>query len=206
VGVADPYLGEDLVAFVVPRPGATCRLAELSLLCERTLGAFKVPRRIHLRDELPRAPTGKVQRHLLVEPADGRPATSVGRSRPAPGPAPPSHVPPRTPIEAAIVAAWREALGRDRVGVHDDFFALGGGSLAAVRVLARLSRVLPVGLSFGAFLEHPTAAEQALLVADQLLGPDGDEGRRLLDEVEALSEQDAARRLADADAPPGPTA
>jgi hypothetical protein len=115
-------------------------------------------------------------------------------------------VPPRTPIEAAIVAAWREALGRDRVGVHDDFFALGGGSLAAVRVLARLSRVLPVGLSFGAFLEHPTAAEQALLVADQLLGPDGDEGRRLLDEVEALSEQDAARRLADADAPPGPTA
>jgi hypothetical protein len=116
-------------------------------------------------------------------------------------------VPPRTPIEEAIVAAWREVLGRDRVGVHDDFFALGGGSLAAVRVLARLARVLPGGApSFGAFLEHPTAAEQALLVADRLLGPDeaGGEARRLLDEIAALSEEDAARRLADT--PRGPAA
>ncbi|MGH7263893.1 MAG: AMP-binding protein, partial [Candidatus Rokuibacteriota bacterium] len=96
VGVPDPYLGEDLVAFVVPRPGATCRLEELSSLCEQMLGAFKVPSRIHVRDELPRAPTGKVQRHLLSEPADGRDARPVGRSRPAPGPEPPPHVAPRT--------------------------------------------------------------------------------------------------------------
>jgi hypothetical protein len=81
-------------------------------------------------------------------------------------------------------------LGRDRIGVHDDFLELGGGSLLAVRILARLDRLLPVSLSLGSFLDHPTIAEQAALIDRELLI--GDEATRLLAEVEALPDEDDA--------------
>jgi sulfoacetate-CoA ligase len=201
VGAPDRYLGEDLVAFVVPRPGADCRPEVLATACERALGAFRSPGRILVVDELPRLPSGKPDRRELVRWARLERAVGPGpHAVPAGEPAP--AVAPRTPVERLMAEAWAEVLGRPSIGVHDDFFTLGGGSLDAVRILARLARVFPATPSFGAFLEQPTIAQHALLVDGALVlrdGRDGASGLALLDQVEQLSDEDVSRRLREPD-------
>src|ERR1700733_9923118 len=69
VGVPDRHLGEEVVAFVVLRAGADCDERALLGFCETHLGHFKAPMRIHFADDLPKGPSGKVQRLRLVEHA-----------------------------------------------------------------------------------------------------------------------------------------
>jgi len=192
VGVPHPGLGEDVEAFVVPGPGMTILADELAELCRRELGHFKAPTRIHVIERLPRGPSGKVDRLRLIEDAGRRSEAAAGarRSRPRP---PAGYLAPRTPVERIIARSWSAILDQERIGIHDDFLELGGGSLRAVRILARLDRLLPVSLTLGSFLDHPTIAEQAALVDQELLR--GDEGTRLLAEIEALSDEETARRL-----------
>ena len=77
VGVPDRYLGEDLVAFAVLRNGMCCDEGELLSFCQGHLGYFKTPTRIHFVQDLPKGPSGKVQRLRLVEEAERR---AVARS------------------------------------------------------------------------------------------------------------------------------
>ncbi len=65
---------------------------------------------------------------------------------------------PRTPLERTIAEVWQDALGFEQIGLHDDFFELGGDSLAAVRVTARLTELLRADLSPHSLLLHPTVA------------------------------------------------
>ena len=69
VGAPDRYLGEDVVAFAVLRDGMNCDERELLAFCESRLGHFKTPTRIHFVSDLPKGPSGKVQRLRLVEEA-----------------------------------------------------------------------------------------------------------------------------------------
>ncbi|MDD1059816.1 acyltransferase domain-containing protein [Streptomyces cocklensis] len=73
-------------------------------------------------------------------------------------------VAPRTPGEEAVAEIWRDILGVDRVGVDDDFFALGGHSLAAVQIGTRLKASLGAELDLRAFFDHPTVARTAELL------------------------------------------
>jgi hypothetical protein len=70
-------------------------------------------------------------------------------------------------IEQAIASVWADVLGRDTPGVGEDFFALGGTSLHALRITTRLRQVLGVQLSLGTMLGAPTVAAQADLVAER---------------------------------------
>ncbi|KPD14514.1 hypothetical protein ADM96_39270, partial [Burkholderia sp. ST111] len=76
---------------------------------------------------------------------DALPLTHNGKLDRAALPAPDAtvadeHVEPSTPAEALLAQIWRDVLGVERVGAHDDFFGLGGHSLLAVRVLSRVRR------------------------------------------------------------------
>ena len=82
VGVPDRYVGEDVVAFVVLRNGMRCDDVELLAFCESRLGPFKTPSRIHFVDDLPKGPSGKVQRLRLLEEAENWPPPSLLRRRP----------------------------------------------------------------------------------------------------------------------------
>ncbi len=69
IGVPDHYMGEDLVAFVVLRAGVACDESELLSFCEGRLGHFKTPTRIYFANDLPKGPSGKVQRLRLRDEA-----------------------------------------------------------------------------------------------------------------------------------------
>jgi amino acid adenylation domain-containing protein len=95
-----------------------------------------------------------------VEPLSGR------TSHPRPPLANP-YVPPRDDGERRIAAVWQELLGIDPVGVHDNFFDLGGNSLMAIRVISRLKSDLGADVSEVSIFEGPTVASLAKLISPE---------------------------------------
>ncbi len=154
VGVPDAYLGEEIAAFVVLRPGATVVPGTLLEYCERALGDFRTPTWVEVVGELPRGPSGKVERRRLTE------AARRGRSR-ASGPAGGRA---GADLEGAVAEAWRD-VGLAPTGPQDDFFALGGHSLLALRVVARLRRRLEADIPAQWLFEAPTVAGLAARIA-----------------------------------------
>ncbi len=119
-----------------------------------------VPARFFLLPALPLTATGKVDRRAL----------SAAAAAAAPAPSSADAEAPRGWIEEALAAVWAEVLDRSEVFRHDDFFALGGHSLAATRVAARLRRDLGVDLPLRRFFEDPTLAALAAVVEKNLAG------------------------------------
>ncbi|NES13761.1 MULTISPECIES: type I polyketide synthase [Micromonospora] len=76
------------------------------------------------------------------------------------------YVAPATDVERAVAAIWQDVLGLDRVGVHDDFFALGGHSLAAVQIGAKIRSRFGVELNLRGFFDSPTVAHTVAVLAD----------------------------------------
>jgi len=74
------------------------------------------------------------------------------------------YTPPRSPIEEEVVRIWEETLGIDRVGVKNNFFALGGDSLSATRAVSRINEAFGIELSVGQLLESPTVRAVATCV------------------------------------------
>ena len=151
---------ERLVAYLVlSRP-----LDPATLAAQRThwqqalhaqLPAYQVPGEFVVLQALPLLPNGKTDRKAL-------------RRRDTTPTAPTSFVAPRTNVEQLVADSWHEALGMEKISVYDDFFVLGGHSLIAVQVMARLEKLTGKRLPLAALFTHPTVAELA-----QLVQPDG---------------------------------
>jgi amino acid adenylation domain-containing protein len=184
VGVPDRYFGEDAVAFVVLRPEPAADERELLAFCETRLGHFKTPSRIHFLKELPKGPSGKVQRLRLLDPAV---LSSVAVStHPEIGSVASSTTDQGTDlslqsseysIERIIAAAWAEVLGVPNVDPEANFFALGGHSLLAIQCLSKLREKLPMVLSIADFFENGTVTKQAEVVRCRLRLAKGTEDR-----------------------------
>ncbi len=176
-GVPDAQLGQEVAAAVVLRKGTDNAPSEAALreFLSARLADFKVPKRIVFLDEIPKGPTGKIQRIGLAE--------TLGLTQ-LPPPAPPKRiefVAPRNALERHLATIWMTHLGVDQVGVHDTFLDLGGDSILAAQVLSRLRQTLLGDLSLVSFFDHPTIASQAELIMARL---------------EQLSDQQAAVLLA----------
>ncbi|GIF17111.1 hypothetical protein Ate01nite_71430 [Actinoplanes teichomyceticus] len=137
-----------LVGYVVadgdPAPGAG-RLREH---LRRSLPEHMVPAVFVTLDRLPLTGSGKLDRRALPAPQPDDPAG-------------PAYVAPRTDAQRRVAAAFAEVLGRSRVGAEDDFFALGGDSIASIGVTSRLRAAFGVQLSPRALFDHPTVARLA---------------------------------------------
>jgi amino acid adenylation domain-containing protein len=176
VGVPDRYLGEDLVAFAVLRNGMCCDEGELLTFCQGHLGYFKTPTRIHFVQDLPKGPSGKVQRLRLVEEAERRTVANSasltgGSETCATDRYGEQNVVSATdlPIEKIIAGIWSDLLGEPQIDPQDNFFALGGQSLLAIQCLSCVREETSVILSLSDFLENATVAQQAALVRNRLL-------------------------------------
>jgi acyl-CoA synthetase (AMP-forming)/AMP-acid ligase II len=175
VGVPDRYVGEDVVAFAILRDGMRCDERELLSFCVGHLGHFKAPTRVHFVLDLPKGPSGKVQRLRLVEEAER--LNALGAFAPAEGSAPSAQADGRVttdlPLEQIIADIWSDLLRVPQLGPESNFFALGGQSLLALQYLSRLREQIPVMLSLSDFFEHATVAQQAALVLRKLMHPPG---------------------------------
>jgi acyl-CoA synthetase (AMP-forming)/AMP-acid ligase II len=151
-------LGEEVAAAVVLRPGAEA-VDELSLrhFAAERLSDFKVPRRIVIVSELPTTLTGKVQRVGLAERLN---IGALDRDELLPGYSAPVGV-----TETRLAEIWRQVLGRTRVGRTDRFLDLGGDSLLATQLVARVAEEFALDLSLIDFFDTPTIADQAALLA-----------------------------------------
>ncbi|HZF40192.1 MAG TPA: amino acid adenylation domain-containing protein [Blastocatellia bacterium] len=149
---------KQLVAFIVPQAGAKPSGSELREYLRERLPGYMLPSAFQMVAELPLTRSGKVDRAAL-------PMLAIERLEPEN-----DYVPPRNPIEEILVAIWSEALGVERVGIHDNFFDLGGHSIMATRLISRLRDAFDNDLPLRNLFEHPTVAELAEAVAAEALG------------------------------------
>ena len=163
-----------LVAYLVteppaPEPGAAGTLDETALrtALRGALPDYFVPAAFVELPALPLTPSGKLDRQALPAPVVRRDTSTA-------------LVEPRTATERLIAGIWRELLGVEALGIDDDFFDLGGHSLIATQVAARLRRVAEGGVSVLDLFAHRTIRDLAALVEQpaRTRGP-----RRLLNEL-----------------------
>jgi acyl carrier protein len=74
------------------------------------------------------------------------------------------YAPPVSAMEMALVSAWKEVLSLDRIGVHDDFFELGGDSLAMMQVIFRIAKISSIDVPIDTFFDGPTVQQLAAVV------------------------------------------
>ena len=160
-----------LVAYVVPSHPASGAAAEsaatetdlrarLKLFLQGRLPDYMCPDAVLVLESLPLLPNGKVDRRALPAPL---PAVSG------------SYAPPRNAVEEVLTKIWAPLLGVPRVGVDEDFFALGGHSLAATQVVSRVRDVFRLDIPLQAVFESPTIAAFARRIAEEL-GEEATEG------------------------------
>jgi hypothetical protein len=168
VAFAVPHatLGEDMAAAVVLRENGTVGEKELREFAFARLADYKVPSQIIVVDEVPKGPTGKLQRIGLADKL-------VSKLRA-------EYVAPRNSVEEVLTPIWCQLLGVEQVGVHDNFFGLGGDSLLATRLVARLRATFEAEVPIRTIFMGPTVAEQAQVIKDVLLN-----------EIEAMTEDEA---------------
>ncbi|HYO12891.1 MAG TPA: amino acid adenylation domain-containing protein, partial [Thermoanaerobaculia bacterium] len=140
-----------LAAWVVSA-GGPCRPDDLRAWLGERLPAVMVPSSFGFLEALPRLPNGKLDRRDLA-----------ARSLPVEGGGD-AFASPKTEEERRMAAIWTEVLGVAQVGLHDDFFRLGGHSLLVARVIARLRRDFEVDLPLRSLFQAPTIARLLELV------------------------------------------
>jgi amino acid adenylation domain-containing protein len=144
------------------------------------LPAYMVPATFVTLEALPLTPNGKVDRRALPAPE----ATAPGAD----------FEPPGTELEMALAEVWREVLGSERIGIHENFFDLGGHSLLGTRMLMRVRDLFGVDISLRRFFEDPTLAGLSLALAEALMGDLEEERASELFAEIAVSEIAAASR------------
>jgi amino acid adenylation domain-containing protein/non-ribosomal peptide synthase protein (TIGR01720 family) len=154
VGLSERDGRELLTAWVcaVRRPGEASLKSHLAA----SLPDYMIPRRFVLLDSLPRTRAGKIDRAALAGVQGGDLTEAQATHR----------VAPRTPEEQGLAEVWADVLGVAHIGVHDDFFALGGDSLLSIRVISRAAR-MGLRIDPESFFENPTIAHIAALGAPE---------------------------------------
>ncbi len=182
-GRKDAHGDDSLVAYVVTRSGHPVAIGELRSFLGARLPAALVPSEWQFLDDLPRLPNGKVDRSALP--------TSAGAHR---DPAV-AHVAPRTTIETRLADIWQEILGVTQVGIHDNFFDVGGHSLKAMQLVSRIRREFGVALPLRRIFEGPTLAELAAIVERTPEDADQTALEHILDDLDQMTDDEAASQL-----------
>ncbi|WP_068501316.1 non-ribosomal peptide synthetase [Paenibacillus kribbensis] len=131
-----------LCAYLVLHTEETPSLTVIHEHAAKLLPYYSVPSYFVFLDRIPLTPNGKTDRKALPEPEKlYRPDVA--------------YVAPRNDVEEVLGAVWQDVLGRDQVGIQDNFFLLGGDSIKAVQVIARM-RLHGYSLDIRHVLEHPS--------------------------------------------------
>jgi oxalate---CoA ligase len=159
--VPHPRLGEDIAAAAVLRAGMWASPVELRRFLHGQVTSFKVPRRIVIRDKLPKGATGKVLRRLLTESLKDEPAEFSS-------PVPPQKVDGKSvDLTIRVTSLWERLLKIAPLSLDDDFFEKGGDSLLAVNMLAELDEMMGEAIPASILLEAPTIRQLAYRLSER---------------------------------------
>lgn len=162
-GFPHPTLGEEIAAAVVLQPGSGASATSLQTYLRSCLAPFKVPRRITILKEIPKGPTGKLQRRQLgkvlgLDSAEGHRPASIEQEQIA-------------GLELELLDLWRHMLKNESIGIDDDFFDMGGDSLTALQMIIECEQAMGISAPETILFEHPTIRRlsQALKDLDSAL-------------------------------------
>ena len=172
----DKSAGERVVAYMVSSPVSP---DELRSSLKEKLPDYMVPSAFVFLKSLPLTPNGKVDRNALPAPDETRPGLQS------------DFVAPRSVVEKELAGIWASFLKVSVVGVHDNFFDLGGHSLLATQVVSRMRKEFQQEIPLRSLFESPTVAQ----LAEKIEEANSNEAERFLNEIEALSEEDAKQLL-----------
>jgi len=168
-----------LVAYFTSSSQRTPTASELRSFLKEKLADYMIPAFVRL-DALPLTPSGKVDRKALPVWNNSRPVLDT------------PYLAPRI----QLTKIWAEVLGIDQVGIHDNFFDLGGHSLAVMRVITRVVKTFQLDLPIKALFESPTVADMAAIIAqNQRNNAAPEDLDRMLSELESLSDEQAQKLL-----------
>ncbi len=186
-GVAHPSLGQEVVAAAVVREGTSVNEADLKAFAAVRLGDFKVPRRIFFREAFPLGASRKLDLRRLVHECELLLQAERSASALAPGR-------PLSPTEEAVHELWCQALGKERVGVDEDFFLLGGDSLKAVELLLSIEQRLDVEIPPGAMYGEGATVSRLAATVDRLRARPGLAGQPEAASADAAPAARSSRR------------
>jgi amino acid adenylation domain-containing protein len=144
-----------LVAYVVPSREQTPTGSELRAYLKQKLPPYMVPSAFVLLEAMPKTPNGKVDKRGMPAPTGADFAEAH------------EYVAPSDDLEKNLVKLWGAVLGKDRVGIRDNFFDLGGHSLLAARLMHRVEQTLGQRLPLAALLQAPTVEQFAALLRQE---------------------------------------
>jgi amino acid adenylation domain-containing protein len=149
------------------------------------LPEFMVPHDLVVMDRIPRTSSGKLDRRRLLDSLN------------TPSAAPSVKEQPRTETEAALLEIWRDVLPVRDIGIHDNFFQIGGHSLIATRVIARARERFDVDIPLHVIFATSDIAGMAADIDGRRASTssEADELASLLDQLESISDEEAARLL-----------
>ncbi|EMI58305.1 non-ribosomal peptide synthetase [Rhodopirellula sallentina] len=169
--------GDRLVAFCSGSNESETVRTELA----QRIPEYMVPATIQWLEELPRTPAGKTDYRSL--PTESIQPVSTEKS------------PPRTPLEQELAEVWCEVLECESIGRDDHFFDLGGNSLMAAQLFARLRQRLDINLPLREIYARPTIASLASAIVMHQAETDADDLSDMLAELDSLSDDEAMRVL-----------
>jgi hypothetical protein len=135
-----------LTGYVVANNGSMLDGEQLRSYLRERLPTYMVPAAIVVLNELPLNSSGKLDRQALPRPEQSRRADTA------------EFCAPQTETESILVEIWKDVLGLDQVGIHNDFFVLGGNSQLSAHLMKRITDAFKVDLPLRTLFEHPTVA------------------------------------------------
>jgi acyl carrier protein len=141
-----------LVAYLVGNPKPLPTASEWRTFLLQRLPEYMIPSLFVSLEELPLLPNGKVNRAALPVPDASRPELRR------------EFVAPENPTQARLVELYMNVLALDNVGIHDDFFELGGDSILATRLASRVRRTFDVEMPLRELFWQPTVFELAAVI------------------------------------------
>ena len=143
-----------LVAYIVPEKQPAPTATALRRALRDKLPDFMVPSVFVVLDAMPVTSHGKLDRNTLPLPPRSRPALDTAL------------ILPRTSVEKELAQIWADVLSLDEVGIHDNFFDLGGHSLSATRVVSQVIKHFQLEIPPKALFQSPTVAEMAAVITE----------------------------------------
>jgi thioesterase domain-containing protein/acyl carrier protein len=144
---------KQIVAYYIPESGMQLSTAALRSHLRERLPDYMIPSAFVTLDALPLTPSGKLDRRKLLAP-DNTNSLLEG-----------DYVAPRDSIELRLAALWCEHLGLKQIGVHDDFFAMGGHSLMAIGLFASIEKEFGKRIPLALLFEKRTIAQLSIHIA-----------------------------------------